>query len=268
MENVDFRYPGAKEDTLQCVNLKMSLSSRVAILGANGAGKTTLVKMIVGDTNPTNIGVCRFYVHHNLRVAYVAQHSFFHVEEHLEESPVSYLRWRFKDGFDREKIESVGFRITPEEQELIDDFQLEGIWSRRVRAGKLEYEVKKLHVPQKKNKYYSRDELLSMGFEHLIKQTDEKVASKDAGVDLRPVTTKEIQLHLDDFGLAQEFGTYGKIKGLSGGQKVKLVLAAAMWTCPHMLVLGKNHILFFTSSNFAFCLTHQLLCMHPLRRTH
>jgi len=133
----------------------------------------------------------------------------------------------------------VGFRITPEEQELIDDFQLEGIWSRRVRAGKLEYEVKKLHVPQKKNKYYSRDELLSMGFEHLIKQTDEKVASKDAGVDLRPVTTKEIQLHLDDFGLAQEFGTYGKIKGLSGGQKVKLVLAAAMWTCPHMLVLDE-----------------------------
>ena len=29
--------------------------------------------------------------------------------------------------------------------------------------------------------------------------------------------------------MAQEFGTYGKIRGLSGGQKVKLVLAAAMW---------------------------------------
>jgi elongation factor 3 len=51
------------------------------------------------------------------------------------------------------------------------------------------------------------------------------------------VTTSEIQAHLDDFGLAQEFGTYGKIRGLSGGQKVKLVLAAAMWNCPHLLVL-------------------------------
>jgi len=51
--------------------------------------------------------------------------------------------------------------------------------------------------------------------------------------------TKTIQAHLDDFGLDQEFGTYGKISGLSGGQKVKLVLAAAMWNSPHLLVLDE-----------------------------
>ena len=55
----------------------------------------------------------------------------------------------------------------------------------------------------------------------------------------RPLVTKFIQQHLDDFGLDQEFGTYGKIGGLSGGQKVKLVLAAAMWNCPHLLVLDE-----------------------------
>merc|ERR1712086_1213541 len=49
----------------------------------------------------------------------------------------------------------------------------------------------------------------------------------------------EIQTHLDDFGLVQEFGTYGKIRGLSGGQKGKLVLAAAMWNCPHLIVLDE-----------------------------
>ncbi len=77
----------------------------------------------------------------------------------------------------------------------------------------------------------SKDELLAMGFKHLLRQTDEKIASKEAGLDLRLCTTTEIQKHLDDFGLVQEFGTYGKIRGLSGGQKVKLVLAAAMWNC-------------------------------------
>ena len=61
------------------------------------------------------------------------------------------------------------------------------------------------------------------------KQADEKIAAKEAGLDIRPITQTEIQKHLDDFGLAKEFGTYGKIRGLSGGQKVKLVLAAAMW---------------------------------------
>jgi elongation factor 3 len=99
--------------------------------------------------------------------------------------------------------------------------------------------VKKFNVREKDNKYYSKEALLALGFEKLLKQTDEKIAAKEAGLDLRPVTITEVQKHLDDFGLAQEFGTYGKIRGLSGGQKVKLVLAAAMWNCPHLLVLDE-----------------------------
>lgn len=47
------------------------------------------------------------------------------------------------------------------------------------------------------------------------------MAALAAGTDNRPVTTKEIQAHLDDFALAKEFSVYGKIGGLSGGQKVK-----------------------------------------------
>lgn len=41
--------------------------------------------------------------HHNLRIAYMAQHSLHHVEKHLEKSPVQYMQWRFgtTDGTDR-----------------------------------------------------------------------------------------------------------------------------------------------------------------------
>lgn len=239
MEHVDFKYAKSDKLTLSDINLKMTLSSRIAVLGANGAGKTTLIKMIVGETVPTNHGVNRFYIHPNLRVAYVAQHAFHHVEQHMEESPVAYIQWRFKHGYDREKMESEAYVIPPEEQQAIDDFGLDSIWSRRMRAGKMEYEVHKKNTREKDNKYFSRDELLSMGFEHLIKQTDEKIASKEAGLDLRPVTTSEIQKHLDGFGLPQEFATYGKVRGLSGGQKVKLVLASAFWTVPHLVVLDE-----------------------------
>jgi elongation factor 3 len=239
MENVDFSYAGSGVNQLTDVNLKMSLSSRVVVLGENGAGKTTLLKMIVGETVPSNLGNCTYYIHQNLRIAYVAQHAFHHVEQHLDESPVAYIQWRFKDGFDKEKMESAAYMIGEEEQKAIDDFMLEGIWSRRMRAGRLEYEVKKRNIREKDNKYFSRDELLAMGFQHLLKQTDEKIAAKEAGLDLRPVTTSEIQSHLDGFGLPQEFGTYGKIKGLSGGQKVKLVLSAAFWTVPHLVVMDE-----------------------------
>lgn len=157
----------------------------------------------------------------------------------MENSPVSYIQWRFKDGYDQEKMESEAYRIPPEEQIAMDEFNLEGIWSRRLKGGIMEYEVKKKNIPEKNNKYFTRDELLALGFEHLLKQTDEKIAAVDAGLDLRPVTTSEIQKHLDGFGLPQEFGTYGKIRGLSGGQKVKLVLAAAYWTVPHIIILDE-----------------------------
>jgi elongation factor 3 len=36
MEHVDFKYAGAKENTLTDINLKMTLSSRIVVLGANG----------------------------------------------------------------------------------------------------------------------------------------------------------------------------------------------------------------------------------------
>ncbi|GMH74786.1 hypothetical protein TrST_g5925 [Triparma strigata] len=237
--NVDFKYPMNETNTLTDINVKMTLSSRVAVIGANGAGKSTLIKMIVGETKPSNEGACQFWIHHNLRIAYVAQHSFHHVEQHYEHSPCDYIAWRFKDAYDREKFESQGYKITDEEKARTDDWGLEGIWSRRMKGGVLEYEIKKRNVHEKNNKYYSKDELISLGFEKTVRQADEKIAAVDAGLDLRPVTTSEIQKHLDDFGLAQEFGTFGKIKGLSGGQKVKLVLAAAMWNCPHMIVMDE-----------------------------
>lgn len=46
MENVDFQYAGSDVKQLTGINLKMSLSSRVVVLGANGAGKITRASII------------------------------------------------------------------------------------------------------------------------------------------------------------------------------------------------------------------------------
>jgi elongation factor 3 len=40
MEHVDFKYPGRDKNQLTGITLKMTLSTRVAVLGSNGAGKT------------------------------------------------------------------------------------------------------------------------------------------------------------------------------------------------------------------------------------
>ena len=81
--------------------------------------------------------------------------------------------------------------------------------------------------------------MVEMGHAKLVSQCDAKVAAMAAGLDLRPLIISEIQGHLNDFNLDAEFGTHGTIKRLSGGQKVKLVLAAAMWNKPHVIVLDE-----------------------------
>ncbi len=53
MENVSFRYPGARKDVLTDINLTLHPGEKLAVVGLNGAGKTTLVKLICGLLDPT-----------------------------------------------------------------------------------------------------------------------------------------------------------------------------------------------------------------------
>merc|ERR1712147_572586 len=70
------------------------------------------------------------------------------------------------------------------------------------------------------------------------KAVDLKIAQR-AGLYVRPLSTKNVEKHLEDCGLAREFGTHYRMSALSGGQKVKVVLAAAMWMQPHIVILDE-----------------------------
>lgn len=176
----------------------------------------------------------------NLRVAYVAQHSFHHVEQHLDSSPVDYIKWRFAGGVDKENLQRPTMKMTEEEtlerkaegQRYGDVDQVVG----RRKAGRtMEYECTFFgQTARDPNKYIPLETMVEMGLAKLVQQMDAKVAAMAAGLDVRPLLTAEIQGHLDDFNLEAEFGTFGTIRRLSGGQKVKLVLAAAMWNRPHV----------------------------------
>lgn len=53
LKNVSYKYEGAKQYTLQNINLTIIPGEHIAIVGLNGAGKTTLVKLICGLIDPT-----------------------------------------------------------------------------------------------------------------------------------------------------------------------------------------------------------------------
>lgn len=51
-KNVCFRYPGAEQDVIHNLNLKVKAGENIALVGVNGAGKTTLVKLLCGFYHP------------------------------------------------------------------------------------------------------------------------------------------------------------------------------------------------------------------------
>merc|ERR1712174_162851 len=55
----------------------------------------------------------------------------------------------------------------------------------------------------------------------------------------KQLTQPSIEKHLADFGVDAESASHTQINQLSGGMKVKIVLAASMWQNPHILILDE-----------------------------
>jgi len=246
LTNVTFSYPGAAKPQLTDVNVAARLSSRVAVIGVNGAGKSTLIKIITGEHKATSGTVWR---HPNLRMAYVAQHAFHHLEEHLDTTPLKYMFKRFGMGQDQEDSHKVDRQAEDEEKAKMAAafWNFDGhprkfreIVSRRKKKKDFEYEVGWQGLASIKfNRWIPRAELIEKGFRKFVVEFDQRLAASALGNDARPLNKETITAFLDDFGLEAEFALHSHIRGLSGGQKVKLVLAAAMWNNPHLLIMDE-----------------------------
>ena len=240
-KNINFQYPTAPLPQLIDVSIQCSLASRVAVVGVNGAGKSTLVKLMVGELEPDQGLIEK---HPNLRVAYVAQHAFAHIEDHLDKTPVEYVMWRYRGGYDKEMVQKDAITLTKEEMEAIKKkAKLEGtgiveeLKSRRTGKREFEYEVC-WEGDGRENSFKTRTELLQMGYKKMIDEKDEQIAM-DSLLGQRKLTSGEIQKHFDGFGLEADFAQHTRMEALSGGQKVKVVLGAGLWNLPHIIILDE-----------------------------
>ncbi|KAJ6606318.1 P-loop containing nucleoside triphosphate hydrolase protein [Mycena vulgaris] len=245
MRKVGFQYPSQPVQQLYDITLQVSLSSRVAVLGPNGSGKSTLVKLLIGDMEQNRGG--EIWKHPNLVIGYVAQHAFHHIDNHLDKTPLEYMLWRYQTGEDLEEMSKANRIISEEEAQKMKDGALiviEGqkrlideILARKKLKQSYEYEVSFKALSSSENIWLPRDDLIKRGFEKKVIEVDTREAQR-LGL-LRPLVRREIEKHMADFGLEPEFVSHNTMRGLSGGQKVKIVLGAATWRRPHVMCLDE-----------------------------
>jgi elongation factor 3 len=185
--------------------------------------------------------------HPNLVVGYVAQHAFHHIDQHLDKTPLEYMLWRYQTGEDIEEMMKATRVISAEEEKKMKEGEvvvvegvkrlIEEIINRKKLKQSYEYEVSFKGLSSTENIWLPRDELIKRGFEKKVIEIDTREAQR-LGM-LRPLVRREIEKHFADFGLEPEFVSHNTMRGLSGGQKVKIVLGAATWRRPHVLMLDE-----------------------------
>merc|ERR1712023_115030 len=172
--------------------------------------------------------------------------------KHMQETPTQYIMWRFAGNDDKESLEFKSDKLSVDEEEAraakwcIDGVRgdvrrvtdpkedpkkakqdlnnvvvPDAILNRRNKKKEktMEYEVKWQFKPLEDNVWVERDILIKMGYLKMVQREDEK--------------------HLGNFGVDPESASHTQINQLSGGMKVKVVLAAAMWQNPHVLILDE-----------------------------
>merc|ERR1719331_935686 len=268
MSNVTFTYPTKDKPTIMDINLTCNQMSRVAVIGANGAGKSTAIKVFVGEMTPQEGTIWKAA---GLRLAYVAQHAFYHLEKHMDKTPSQYIMWRFAGNDDKESLEFKSDTLTVDEeaaraqkwcvdsatgnvrkttdpkedakkakQDEANVLEVNGIVNRRANKKEktFEYEVCLMYKPPECNVWIEKTILKKMGYLKLVQREDEKQAAM-AGLQTKQLTQPGVEKHLAAFGVDAESASHTQLNQLSGGMKVKVVLAATMWQNPHILILDE-----------------------------
>lgn len=249
MENVTFTYPGNNAPTVKHATVQVSLSSRIGCLGPNGAGKSTSIKILTGQLEPQ---VGTVWTYPGLKVGYIAQHAFAHIENHLDKTPNEYIRWRYEGGEDKEDLKKLTLKMSEEDEAKLQkeiSIEMENgsrikkhikrlTYGRRVGKREREYEAELENCSQDMNQWIGEDDLIRRGYGKLVKIIDSKCDAAENGFQIA-LTQQNVEEHLEKIGMTKENGTHVKIKQLSNGEKVKVVIGAALWMCPHILILDE-----------------------------
>merc|ERR1712056_120024 len=168
---------------------------------------STAIKVLVGEQKPTEGSIWKAA---GLRMAYVAQHAFHHLEKHMQETPTQYIMWRFAGNDDKENIEFKSQELSVDEEKArAQKWCIDGvtggvrrctdpkedakkakqdeaaavvpdaIFNRRQKKKEktFEYEIKWQFKPIENNVWVEKEIVVKMGYLKLVQREDERQAA-------------------------------------------------------------------------------------------
>jgi elongation factor 3 len=249
MENVTFGY-NSENPIIKNATVQVSLSSRIGCLGPNGAGKSTSIKILTGQLEPQEGTV---WTYPNVKIGYIAQHAFSHIQNHLDKTPCEYIQWRYATGEDKEALQNANMNMTENDinslvKEVMVDIDGKKVkkmisrltYGRRNGTKEKEYEIELENTGDDNNlnQWLTESDLVKRGYEKMLKIIDSKLEASMNSYKM-VLTQENIENHLENIGMLKENISHVKIKHLSNGDKVKVVIGAALWMLPHILILDE-----------------------------
>ena len=80
--------------------------------------------------------------------------------------------------------------------------------------------------------------MITRGYQKILKVINSKLDAVEGGFQIA-LTQQNVEDHLENVGMTKENVSHTKIKQLSNGEKVKVVIGAALWMRPHILILDE-----------------------------
>ena len=251
MQNCFFTYPSNSTPTIKDIQLQISLQSRISIVGPNGSGKSTLIKVLCGELVPQQGDT---WMHPNCRVAYISQHSFRYIENHLDKTPNEYIRWRYSNKVDKESLVKSNLQFSQEElQKQKEAFEFTWIDEEsQKQMTQKDVIVEVLSNRKQKGKNYLYETVFRSGSKHFVSSkilTERGFQKKVSSIDIelaqlegyiqKPLTSQNVELFLKNLGLEPEFSTHTRISALSDAQKTLVVFGSCLWSLPHIIILDE-----------------------------
>ena len=223
-------------------SININTKSRIAILGANRSGKTNLIKLIIGLNKPLSGNV---FINKTLSLGFISENNIYELLEHCDKTPIEYLYWRYKKGYDKitkcqdlinitnnDFIKLRKAHIIEDQSRLIN--KLTG-YRKLNEQNEFLYEISWLGLSNENNSWFTQSQLIDMGMNTFIENKISRF-NRNKAIDMNKLTDYHLTEYLNKWNIETSNITIGN---LSSSEKMRLILAATCWKNPDLIVIDE-----------------------------